>query len=216
MHPYPRGGNGSAPPLNYDTLRMYFHWGNSPALNIDEHPYAFNSYRPAFNGPNGDPAPMVATETGCCTGTARASVSLATHAKYMPRLFAEYFRHGFVRTFSYEFYDEADNPASCESNFGLVNHDLTPKPSYIAIASLINLLADKDPAFSPGTVTYSLKASAVGAYNRLQYVHDLLLQSSTGEYYLLLWHEISDAATSDGTRYASTAADNQSPRRPCP
>jgi hypothetical protein len=211
MHPYPRGGNGSAPPLNYDTLRMYFHWGNSPALNLDEHPYAFNSYRPAFTGPTGDFAPMVATETGYCTGTARASISLQTHAKYMPRLFAEYFRHGVVRTFSYEFFDEGDDRAKCESNFGLINHDLGPKPAYVAIASLINLLKDSNSEFSPGTVTYSLKASPVGAFNRLQYVHDLLLQRSTGEYFLLLWHEVSDAATSDGTRFTSTAVDINPP-----
>jgi hypothetical protein len=52
-----------------------------------------------------------------------------------------------------------------------------------------------------------MTVSAVGAYNRLQYVHDLLLQKSNGDFYLLLWHEISNAATSNGTQYSSTAVD---------
>ena len=54
-----------------------------------------------------------------------------------------------------------------------------------------------------------MSASPVGEYNRLQYVHDLLLQKSNGDYYLLLWHEVADAATSDGTSYPSTAVDIQ-------
>jgi hypothetical protein len=211
MHPYPRGGNGASPPLNYDTIRMYFHWGNSPALNMDEHPYAFKTYQPAYTGPNGETTPMMATETGYCTGAAKTSVTQTTHAKYMPRLFAEYFRHGIVRTFSYEFYDEGENLASCEANFGLVNHDLTPKPAYIAISSLTNLLKDNGASFHAGTLMYAMRASPVGPYNRLQYVHDVLLQKSTGDYYILFWHEISDAATSDGTQYVGTAVDIQPP-----
>ncbi len=207
MHPYPRAGNGASPPFNYDTIRMYFQWGDSPALNIDEHPYAFKTYQPAYTGPNGEATPMMATETGYCTGTAKMSVTPAIHAKYMPRLFAEYFRHGMVRTFSYEFYDEGDNPANCEANFGLVRRDLTPKPAYIAISSMINLLKDNDAPFHAGTLSYAMTAFASGSYNQLQYVHDLVLQKSNGDFYILLWHEISDAATSDGTQYSSTAVD---------
>ena len=30
-----------------------------------------------------------------------------------------------------------------------------------------------------------------GGYDRTQYVHHLLLQKSTGDYYLVLWHEVS-------------------------
>jgi hypothetical protein len=216
MHPYPRGGNGAAPPLSYDTIRMYFHWGDNPSINLDEQPYAFHTYLPAFTTADGHAAPMVVTETGYCTGTAKTSVSLTTHTKYMPRLYAEYFRHGIVRTFAYEFYDEGANPASCEANFGLVDHGLMPKPAYVAIASLIDLLrdlpaGDNGAPFAPGTLSYAVKAFPVGSYNRLQYVHDLLLQKSNGDYYLLMWHEISDAATSNGTPYAGTAIDIQPP-----
>jgi hypothetical protein len=211
MHPYPRAGNGASPPLNYDTIRMYFQWGNSPALNMDEHPYVFKTYEPAYTGPGGEATPMMATETGYCTGTAKMSVTPVTHAKYMPRLFAEYFRHGIVRTFSYEFYDQADHPTNCEANFGLIYHDLRPKPAYLAITSLISVLKDDGAPFQPGTFSYAITATPVGSYNRLQYVHDLLLQKSTGDYYLLLWHEISNAATSNGTQYASTAVDISPP-----
>ena len=209
MHPYPRAGNGATPATGYGRIGRYFQWGNSPALNIDEHPYAFNTYQPAFTTLSGKTAPMVATETGYCTGTAKMSVSLTTHAKYMPRLFAEYFRHRIVRTFSYELYDEGETSANCEANFGLIEHDLTPKPAYTAVTSMIKLLQDDGPNFQPGILGYSMSTSPVGEYNRLQYVHDLLLQKSNGDYYLLLWHEVADAATSDGTSYPSTAVDIQ-------
>jgi hypothetical protein len=207
MHPYPRAGNGATPASEYGKIGRYFQWGNSPALNIDEYPYAFKTYQPAFTGPYNRTIPMVATETGYCTGSAKMSISLTTHAKYMPRLFAEYFRHGILRTFSYEFYDEGENLANCEANFGLVKHDLAPKPAYTAISSLIKLLQDNGIPRKPGMLSYSMTVSPVGAYSRLQYVHDLLLQKSNGDFYLLLWHEISNAATSNGTQYSSTAVD---------
>ena len=211
MHPYPRAGNGATPATPYGDIGRYFQWGNNPAVNIDEYPYVFNTYRPAYTGPDGQATRIVATETGYCTGTAKMSVSLTTHAKYMPRLFAEYFRHGIVRTFSYEFYDEWDHPASCEANFGLINHDLTPKPAYTAVSSLIKLLQDNSGEFHPGTLSYSVLASPAGTYNRLQYVHDLLLEKSNGDFYLLLWHEVSNAATSNGTPFSSTAVDIEPP-----
>jgi hypothetical protein len=211
MHPYPRAGNGATPALKYGNIGRYFQWGNNPVLNIDEHPYAFNTYLPAFTATSGKATPMIVTETGYCTGTARMSVSLTTHAKYMPRLFAEYFRHGITRTFSYEFYDESENSANCEANFGLIKHDLTPKPAYTAISSMIKLLKDDGSTFKPGIFSYSMTASAVGAYTQLQYVHDLLLQKSDGDYYLLLWHEIGNAATSNGALFPSTAVDINPP-----
>jgi hypothetical protein len=60
----------------------------------------------------------------------QVGISTSAQAKYIPRLFAEYFRNGIARTFVYEFYDEGTNPADQEQNFGLINNDLTPKPAY--------------------------------------------------------------------------------------
>ena len=124
---------------------------------------------------------------------------------------AEYFRHGIIRTFSYGFYDESENWPNCEANFGLVKHDLTPKPGYMAISNLIKLLKDDVSAFKPGIFSLFYKGSAVGTYTQLQYVHDLFCRRAMGITYLLLWHEISNAATSNGTPYPSTAVDVNPP-----
>ncbi len=59
---------------------------------MDEFPFAFDIYAPPFA-----PKPM-ATETGYSTFF--DGPSEAAHAKYLPRLFCEYFRKGVQRTFS--------------------------------------------------------------------------------------------------------------------
>ena len=86
FHPYP-GGNPFSVPFSYGTLSKYYWSGTFPSANLDEFPYALNTYRPAFA-----PKPMCATETGY--STYYDGQSEFVHAKYMPRLFAEYFRLG--------------------------------------------------------------------------------------------------------------------------
>ena len=91
--------------------------------------------------------------------------------------------------------------------FGLVRHDLSPKPPYGAVKNLNALLSDRSPAaashFRPGNLDYSLAVSPVMEYrepgsgkvvnyDRTRYVHQLLLQKRNGDSYLILWHEISD------------------------
>jgi hypothetical protein len=215
MHPYPYGGNTLAYPASYGGIQRYFWQSDQPSVNIDEFPSAFRAYQPAFSStaPGSAPAPMVATETGYFTGTAQRSVSLETQAKYIPRLVAEYFRHGIVRTFLYDFIDDGADPANSEDNYGLVTYGLTPKPAFHALQSLIALLRDPGANFTPSPLQYSLAVQANGAYTRTNYVHDLLLQKRDGTYYLLLWHEVSSAALAapDGKAYAGTAVDLHPP-----
>ena len=68
-----------------------------------------------------------ATETGYYTmNDGVQGIDFTAQAKYMPRLFLEYFRRGIVRTYSYELLDELSksNPTlsstNCQSHFGLV------------------------------------------------------------------------------------------------
>lgn len=217
FHPYPYGGNFDGYGGSYDTINAphdYMHAGNFPSVSMDRDdtgsPYAalaFVSYAPPFA-----PRPMAATETGYPTH--RSGASERAQGKYLPRLFCEYFTHGVQRTFWYEFVDEdefpdpnGDNP---ECHFGIVRKDLTPKPAYTALKSLLTLLRDPGSVsaiFTPGALRYALAVSPVRGYkepnsgqvsdyDRTKYVHHLLLQKRDGTFYLLLWHEIADEDTS--------------------
>lgn len=183
FHPYP-GGNPFSNRFAYGQLAWFYAHGNFPACNIDEYPYAFDIYAPPF-----EPKPMVATETGYATHS--QGTSEAAHGKYIPRIYCEYFRKGIARTFVYELVNEWNRPDDEQANYGLLRHDLTPKPAFTAVKNLIGLL--REPAakpFEPGSLDFELHVRPAGGYDRLQYVHRLLLQKSTGEFYLLLWHEV--------------------------
>ncbi len=193
FHPYCFGGNSFSVPFPYDTIAKYYWNGNFPSVNLEEFPFAFDVYAPPYS-----PKPMAATETGYSTW--REGASETAHAKYLPRLFCEYFRRGIARTFSYELLDEFDDKdkANMEANFGLLRHDVSPKPAYAALKSLIQVVQEKGVSarFAPGALDYKLAVSAVPGYDRTQYVHHLLLQKSDGDFYLLLWHEIANEDTS--------------------
>ncbi len=196
FHPYP-GGNPFSDRAGYDTLGWYIGHGTQPSANMDEFPYAFDIYAPPFAA-----KPMACSETGYSTYT--GGQTEAVQAKYIPRLFCEYFLHGIVRTYLYEFVDAFDNKADRDSNFGLLRHDLTPKPSYTAVKNLLSLLSDKGAGhFQARTLDYALTvrpvmdykelgSGQVVNYDRTRYVHHLLLQKRDGDFYLLLWHEVSD------------------------
>lgn len=183
FHPYP-GGNPFSVPSPYAGLEKYIWHGGQPSTNIDEFPYAFDVYAPPFA-----PKPMAATETGYSTFT--DGPSEMAHAKYLPRLFCEYFRKGIRRTFSYEFVDEWNKPDEREANFGLLRHDLSPKPAYHALRRLIQLVAEPNAkAFSPSPLPGDLEVRPAPGFDRVQYVHHLALQRSDGTFLLLVWHDI--------------------------
>ncbi len=184
FHPYP-GGNPFSVPFRYAGLEKYTWHGAHPSANLDENPYAFDVYAPPFA-----PKPMAATETGYSTFI--DGPSEAAHAKYLPRLFCEYFRKGVQRTFSYEFLDEWNKPEDREANFGLIRHDLSPKPAYHALRRLLALTADpKAPAdFKSAPLPGDLTVSAANGFDRVQYVHHFALQRADGSFLLLIWHDI--------------------------
>jgi hypothetical protein len=198
IHPYPYAGNGHGTPvLVYDNSDDYFHWTTTPAINIDEYPWWIDTMGADVRSQQGRSVPLIATETGYYTGTGPGSIPEAVQGKYVPRTFAEYFRHAIVRTFWYELIDEAQHPVNPEASYGLLHNDLTPKPGYLALQSLISLLKDSDGngTEKQASLSYGITVQAAPAFTRTQYVHDLLLQKSNGTFYLLLWHEISDVAT---------------------
>ena len=184
FHPYPGSNSFSDPSYSYDTITAYYWHANFPSSKLDRWPYAFDIYSPPFN-----PKPMVATETGYSTNT--HDLSERAQGKYIPRLFLEYFRKGIVRTWSYEFVDEFNNPGDRESNFGLLRHDLSPKPAYTALKNLIGVLKDPGSSFRLGSLNYTLTVNPPRGYDA-QYVHHLLLQKRDGSFYFVLWNEISN------------------------
>lgn len=196
-HSYPAGEGHSRSPFTYDGMTgSYGEGNNNPSANLDNN-YVFKSWGPQYSD-GVHPTAWAVTETGYSTigsepNTIKYGVHEEVEAKYIPRLFAEYWRRGISRTYIYELFDEGTSPSDHEQHFGLVRHDLTVKPAYTALSSMLHLLDDhRSREFKPATLTYTETVEANGSFTKTEYVHDLLLQKADGSFYLLLWHEVSD------------------------
>ncbi|GAA4376417.1 fibronectin type III domain-containing protein [Nocardioides caricicola] len=134
--------------------------------------------------------PVVTTEAGYHNAMAAESthppVPEDVAGVYLPRLLLEHLGRGEQRMYSYELIDSFDDPAQTnpEAHFGLVRHDLTPKPAYSSMKALLALLADPGPAFQPG----SLAVAADGLPEDARY---LLTQKRNGDFVLLLFRDVS-------------------------
>jgi hypothetical protein len=130
--------------------------------------------------------PVVATETGYATPPSPSSVDDATQAAYVPRLFLVQYAAGIPRTFEYELVDEGGPPFG---TYGLVGHDLTPKPAFRALASLLHELGAPSmqsgkPAAEAGARQFALDLSA-GAAD----VRHMLFARADGVFVLVVWRE---------------------------
>jgi hypothetical protein len=133
--------------------------------------------------------PLVTTEAGYHNALAAAGghrpVPEDVAGVYAPRLLLEHLVRGEQRMYSYELIDEFADPDldDPEAHFGLLRHDLTPKPSFLAMQSLLSLLSDRGPAFTPG----SLEVAVDGFPGDGRY---LLTQQRSGRFVLLLWRDV--------------------------
>jgi hypothetical protein len=166
----------------------------SPWLNYgDIHPYS-GGYPPEpylerhvdFAQLSSGAKPLVATETGFhnamnWTGDFPPT-SEAASAVYMPRIFLDYFQEGIARTFDYELVDEFEDPSGeeREAHFGLLRHDLSPKPAFTALKNLISIVGEQNPSFTPGALDYTVSGNQ-------EKLHQVLLQKADGTFYLALW-----------------------------
>jgi hypothetical protein len=139
--------------------------------------------------------PMVMTETGYhnalgAQGVDHRPVSELAAGKYVPRLVLEYFNRGFARTYFYELIDEQPDPDRThpDADFGLLRNDGSEKPAYRALTSLLGLLRDPGPAFTPGSLTYTLDGGGDA-------LHHTLLEKRDGTFMLALWQERSSYDT---------------------
>ncbi len=134
--------------------------------------------------------PLITTEAGyhnaLGTSASHRPVPEDVAGTYLPRLLLEHVARGEQRMYSYELIDSFDDRdgTNVEAHFGLLRHDLSPKPAYTAMKNLLALLADPGPAFAPG----SLAISADGLPGDARY---LLTQQRDGRFVLLLWRDVS-------------------------
>lgn len=137
--------------------------------------------------------PLMITESGYHTAVATTDghlpVSESAEAKYLPRLFAEYFRRGVVRSYDYQLLDQAEGEATDpETHFGLLRHDFSRRPAYGAMKNLIALLSDKGGEAAADELDFTLTAADGGKLPDT--VHHALLRKANGWHYLLVWNDV--------------------------
>jgi len=130
--------------------------------------------------------PIWTTETGYgdnMTLEPQCGLADETIAVYVPRMVAERWLLGEPRTY---FYQLADMPSDRRfGQLGLLTADGTPKPQFVALRSMLQLLADPGNAFVPTPQRFEVTP--------LPDLRELALQKRDGSYELLLWREIESA-----------------------
>ncbi len=166
LHPYPAGKMPSSVfPEQLDLARIVF--GDKPIVITE------SGYHNALNDHSDQPG-----------------VPERIAAKYIPRLFLENFCEHIPRTYLYELFDEAPNPALTNNqlHWGLIRADGTEKPAYLSLKNLIHELADNADPAPPLALAWTLSDSGPA-------IRHLLLQKSNGEFDLILWQEVSSYNT---------------------
>ena len=146
---------------------------------------------PAANDVCGD-KPIIATETGyhnAVNQPEQPGISEQAASKYLLRLLFEYFNRGIERTYSYELLDLQANPQRDYSqyNYGLLHHDGSPKPDFIALKNAIKLLAESDGNIEQARIIGDLDYQIESKKNN---IHHTLLQKQNRNFYLILWQEV--------------------------
>jgi len=90
---------------------------------------------------NGREVPIFITEIGWPNHVGKLGVSPETTASFLSRLFLLAKATSFVKgIWWYDFQNDGQELNNAEHNFGLVRHDLTPKPAYFAISDVAKYL----------------------------------------------------------------------------
>lgn len=134
------------------------------------------------------------TETGYHTSDTRGGgydgVSEYVQAKYTPRDLFELYNRGADSIYIYEFMNDGTDPSNYQHNAGLLHENGTRKPAFYAVKNTLALLAEQNPGLILRNLRYSLTS------NHPQ-VHHTLLQKSNGDFFLVLWLEISSTDTDE-------------------
>ena len=169
--------------LKLGSLTEWIDFGNMHSYPGDSIPSAYLEKNVANYSPMNGSKPIRPTETGYPTDpNSHYWVSEATTGKYVPRLYLEYWKFGFSRSFVYQLADEGSQ-ANGINGWGLLHGDGSPKAGFTALKNLIGVLSDAGGDFAPGSLTYSI--GDVPAT-----VHSALFQKSSGNFFLVLWNEV--------------------------
>jgi hypothetical protein len=177
--------------VDYGVLHNYFSGRHPGTLGWGANGYGSIAYGINLASKYAPGKPIITTETGyhnaINTQEEHLAVPESVAEKYIPRMFLEQFNHGIKRTFGYELIDLQSNPKRDISGleFGLLRNNGEVKPSFVSLKALIQLLKDPEGSqFSPGTLNY-------GFIGNTSNLHHTLLQKSNGNFYLVLWQEVS-------------------------
>lgn len=135
---------------------------------------------------------MTVTETGYGTAGGSGNVSENVQAKYILRDMLSLQNAGAAKVFWYELIDEGTPPFG---GFGLLRSDLSPKPSYTALKSLLSVLADPSTSSPAAPLAYTLGGSTAN-------VEHALFQKSDGTYALALWLGVASSNPNTGADLA--------------
>ena len=171
--------------MTYNNIHLYFGgrnpgsagWGGGDAEGNNYGSLAWWVDQAHLDAPT---APVMITETGYMTypqTNVPYTLPESVAASYVPRTLALAFTHGVKRTYLYELLDEVSSPG-----YGILRSDLSAKPAYTALQSLIKNLGDPGASFAPGKLNYKLTGGD-GSLNHL------LLQKRDGSFWLVLWLE---------------------------
>ncbi|MEY4518755.1 MAG: hypothetical protein RLZZ499_1354 [Cyanobacteriota bacterium] len=140
---------------------------------------------------------IIMTESGYNTSVydrSQYGVSEKVAAKYLLRLFLEYFNLGIKRFYTYELIDFKPNSQGSQSgwHYGLLRYDGSPKPDFIALKNLISLLKDANKTKTSNLTSnlLNLKPLEATLQGNTTNIHQTLLQKSNGNFYLILWQEV--------------------------
>ena len=172
--------------INLNSMHIYFGgrnpgspgWGAPDNQGNDYGSFAYWINQSAIDAPGVTPA---VTETGYQSFPSTSTpytLPESVEASYIPRTLLLGFKNGFQETFIYQLLDDPSSPPG----YGLLRSDMSQKPAFVALANVLNLLADPGGTFTPGSLPYTI----VGADSNLDH---LLLQKSDGSYWLAIWLE---------------------------
>jgi hypothetical protein len=131
--------------------------------------------------------PITVTESGYHNATSTLDGHLPTSEKaagsYVPRLFLDHFRAGAPRTYLYELVDQFADSSNTdpEKHFGLLRNDLSAKPAYTSLQSLMKLVTPSAQATSVPT-----KFRAAGPADMRQ----MFFQQDANHQVLVLWRDV--------------------------
>jgi hypothetical protein len=146
-------------PIHFDIAAMHrYAWEGKTAM---EPGFGLDDAIADMKTLRGD-KPLWATESGYYNEPAAhpRAVLEDVAGVYMPRLVGEFFWRGVARTYLYELADQGTDKAQREQNFGLLRHDMSEKPAYVALRNLLQLLKEpknaKAAPFTPAALEYTL------------------------------------------------------------